>query len=140
MEYIILIAALVAMVFGADNLVIGSASIARRAALAHTFFNVFGVIWALALFRPFLSLVGIIITWLGYPNPALIDYAAGIEAGSAEAVEFSQPTIIRCGSSSAHISFLWVTSRKVWSDIPINIAQFGHIEYFCGAISIISEL
>ena len=57
---------------------------ARRAALAHTFFNVFGVIWALALFRPFLSLVGIIITWLGYPNPALIDYAAGIEAGSAE--------------------------------------------------------
>jgi cation:H+ antiporter len=30
MEYIILIAALVAVVFGADNLVIGSASIARR--------------------------------------------------------------------------------------------------------------
>ena len=57
---------------------------ARRAALAHTFFNVFGVVWALALFRPFLSLVGIIITWLGYPNPTLIDYAAGIEAGSAE--------------------------------------------------------
>ncbi len=57
---------------------------ARRAALAHTLFNVFGVCWALILFRPFLSLIGIIITWLGYPNPALIDYAAGIEAGSAE--------------------------------------------------------
>ena len=57
---------------------------ARRAALAHTFFNVFGVIWALILFRPFLSLIGIIITWLGYPNPTLINYAAGIEAGSIE--------------------------------------------------------
>ena len=57
---------------------------ARRAALAHTFFNIFGVIWALILFRPFLSLVGIFITWLGYPNPTLINYAAGIEAGSVE--------------------------------------------------------
>ena len=57
---------------------------ARRAALAHTFFNVFGVIWALILFRPFLSLIGTIITWLGYPNPTLIDYSAGIEAGSVE--------------------------------------------------------
>ena len=57
---------------------------ARRAALAHTFFNVFGVIWALILFRPFLSLIGVIITWLGYPNPTLIDYSAGIAAGSVE--------------------------------------------------------
>ena len=57
---------------------------ARRAALAHTFFNVFGVIWALILYRPFLSLIGTIITWLGYPNPTLIDYSAGIEAGSVD--------------------------------------------------------
>ena len=57
---------------------------ARRAALAHTFFNIFGVIWALTLFRPFLALIGNIITWLGYPNPTMINYAAGIEAGSVE--------------------------------------------------------
>ena len=57
---------------------------ARRAALAHTFFNIFGVIWALILFRPFLALIGNIITWLGYPNPTMINYAAGIEAGSVE--------------------------------------------------------
>ena len=57
---------------------------ARRAALAHTVFNVFGVIWALILFRPFLSLVGTIITWLGYPDPTLIDYSHTIVAGSAE--------------------------------------------------------
>ena len=57
---------------------------ARRAALAHTVFNVFGVIWALIFFRPFLSLVGTIITWLGYPDPTLIDYSHTIVAGSAE--------------------------------------------------------
>ena len=43
---------------------------AKRAALSHTIFNVFGVIWALILFKPFLSLVGKVITLLGYPNPA----------------------------------------------------------------------
>lgn len=59
---------------------------ARRAALAHTAFNVFGVIWALILYRPFLSFIGLIITWLGYPNPTLIDYSATIEAGSEQSI------------------------------------------------------
>ena len=48
---------------------------AKRAALSHTIFNVFGVIWALALFRPFLGLVGKIIELLGYPNPAAAGFA-----------------------------------------------------------------
>lgn len=43
---------------------------AKRAALSHTIFNVFGVVWALALFKPFLSLVGLIIRSLGLPDPA----------------------------------------------------------------------
>ena len=47
---------------------VGNAN-ARRAAMAHTLFNVFGVCWALALFRPFLMLVGTTITWFGLPNP-----------------------------------------------------------------------
>lgn len=59
---------------------------ARRAALAHTAFNVLGVIWALILYRPFLSFIGLIITWLGYPNPTLTDYSATIEAGSEQSV------------------------------------------------------
>ena len=57
---------------------------ARRAALAHTLFNVFGVIWALILFTPFLNLVGLLIEWLGYPNPMEINYAGGIVEGSNE--------------------------------------------------------
>ena len=47
---------------------------ARRAALSHTIFNVFGVIWALILFKPFLGLVGKIIELMGFPNPAAEDF------------------------------------------------------------------
>ncbi|MBR6538869.1 MAG: Na/Pi cotransporter family protein, partial [Bacteroides sp.] len=43
---------------------------AKRAAMSHTIFNVFGVIWALILFKPFLALVGSIIACFGLPNPA----------------------------------------------------------------------
>jgi len=42
---------------------------AKRAAMSHTIFNLFGVIWALILFEPFLGLVGIIIELFGLPNP-----------------------------------------------------------------------
>ena len=52
---------------------------AKRAALSHTIFNVFGVIWALALFRPFLGLVGKIIEALGYPNPAAAGFAVPLD-------------------------------------------------------------
>ena len=44
---------------------------AKRAAMSHTIFNVFGVIWALILFKPFLRIVGIITeNVFGVPNPA----------------------------------------------------------------------
>ena len=44
---------------------------AKRAAMSHTIFNVFGVLWALILYKPFLSLVGLITaTVFGLPNPS----------------------------------------------------------------------
>ena len=43
---------------------------AKRAAMSHTIFNLFGVLWALLFFGPFLSLVGRIIELFGLPNPA----------------------------------------------------------------------
>ncbi len=65
---------------------VGNAS-AKRAALSHTIFNVFGVIWALILFRPFLGLVGKIIELMGLPNPAaqgfIITSAVGDESTAA---------------------------------------------------------
>ena len=48
---------------------------AKRAAMSHTIFNVFGVVWALILFRPFLGLVGRIIELFGLPNPAAEGFA-----------------------------------------------------------------
>ena len=49
---------------------------AKRAALSHTIFNVFGVIWALILFKPFLRLVGIVTENIfGVPNPAAEGFA-----------------------------------------------------------------
>lgn len=48
---------------------------AKRAAMSHTIFNLFGVIWALIFFTPFLALVGKIIELFGLPNPAADDFA-----------------------------------------------------------------
>ena len=48
---------------------------AKRAAMSHTIFNVFGVVWALILFKPFLQLVGVITEYLfGLPDPASEDF------------------------------------------------------------------
>jgi phosphate:Na+ symporter len=45
----------------------------KRAALAHTVFNVFGVIWVLSIFPLFLGLIGKIVTLMGLPNPTTAD-------------------------------------------------------------------
>ena len=42
---------------------------ARRAAMAHCVFNIFGVIWVLILFRPFLFVVSKIIMGMGLDSP-----------------------------------------------------------------------
>ena len=42
---------------------------ARRAAMGHSVFNVFGVLWCLALFHPFLNVVSKIIMAMGLDNP-----------------------------------------------------------------------
>ena len=55
---------------------------AKRAALSHTIFNLFGVIWALILFKPFLSLVGRIIELFGLPNPAAEGFAVSDPTGA----------------------------------------------------------
>ena len=59
---------------------------AKRAAMSHTLFNLFGVVWALILFKPFLKLVGLITeTLFGLPNPAAEGFAVPTspEDGSA---------------------------------------------------------
>ncbi|MBQ0096180.1 MAG: Na/Pi cotransporter family protein [Bacteroidales bacterium] len=48
---------------------------ARRAALAHTVFNVFGVIWVLCIFKPFLNMVCSVVGLFGLPSPMDSDFA-----------------------------------------------------------------
>lgn len=58
---------------------VGNSS-AKRAALAHTVFNVFGVVWALATFPYFLKLIGLITSGLfGIPNPAADGFEVIVE-------------------------------------------------------------
>ncbi len=47
---------------------------AKRAAFAHTFFNVFGVIWAVAFFHPFVSLVQWVVSLLGVDEQTSLVY------------------------------------------------------------------
>ena len=58
---------------------------ARRAALAHMFFNVFGVIWILFVFRPFIDLV---CNMVGY-DTVMTKETAGTEAYLANAAKLS---------------------------------------------------
>jgi phosphate:Na+ symporter len=58
---------------------------ARRAALAHMFFNVFGVIWILFVFRPFIDMV---CGWVGY-DVNMTKEAAGVSAFLANAAKLS---------------------------------------------------
>lgn len=58
---------------------------ARRAALAHMFFNVFGVIWILFIFRPFVDMV---CGFVGY-DPAMSKEVAGTAAFLANAAKLS---------------------------------------------------
>ena len=58
---------------------------ARRAALAHMFFNVFGVVWILFVFRPFIDMV---CGWVGY-DVDMTTEAAGAEAFMANAAKLS---------------------------------------------------
>ena len=71
---------------------------AKRAAMSHTIFNVFGVIWALILFKPFTALVGKVIELFGLPNPAAEGFAV-VEG------DMSSSTAALYGLSMLHTMF-----------------------------------
>jgi len=58
---------------------------ARRAALAHMFFNVFGVLWILFIFRPFIDMV---CGWVGY-DTEMTKEAVGAAAFLANSAKLS---------------------------------------------------
>ena len=81
---------------------------AKRAAMSHTIFNVFGVIWALVLFKPFTALVGKVIELFGLPNPAADGFAV-VEG------DMSSSTAALYGLSMLHTMFNTInTLILVW--------------------------
>ncbi len=82
---------------------------AKRAAFAHTLFNLFGVVWALLLFKPFVSLIGVIIAAMGLPNPVDIVTTSTIDPSSPEA------TAMLYGLSTFHTLFnTFNTGILIW--------------------------
>lgn len=58
----------------------------KRAAMAHTVFNVFGVMWVLCVFPLFLKLIGFIISSCGLPDPNTADLT---DTANADAIKSS---------------------------------------------------
>lgn len=90
---------------------------AKRAALAHTVFNVFGVIWALITFPYFLKLIGAITEGIfGVPNPAAADFAVVVErAADGTTIQTESQTSALYGLSMLHTLFNTInTLILVW--------------------------
>lgn len=93
---------------------------AKRAALAHTVFNVFGVVWALITFPWFLKLVGwITASIFGLPNPA--DDSFSIEVthdAQGNAIQSDSQTSALYGLSMLHTCFNTVNTALLIGFVP----------------------
>lgn len=93
---------------------------AKRAALAHTVFNVFGVVWALITFPWFLKLIGwITASIFGLPNPA--DEAFSIEVAhdaQGNAIQSDSQTAALYGLSMLHTCFNTINTALLIGFIP----------------------
>ena len=93
---------------------------AKRAALAHTVFNVFGVVWALITFPWFLKLVGwITASIFGLPNPA--DEAFSIEVAhdaQGNVIQSDSQTAALYGLSMLHTCFNTINTALLIGFIP----------------------
>ena len=72
---------------------------AKRAARAHTIFNIVGVIWVLAVFGPIVKLICVIMEGLDFYNPMaasshLAAIATGAETADAEMVEMYKNSLL----------------------------------------------
>lgn len=91
-------------------------SAAKRAALAHTVFNLFGVIWTLALFPYFLRVVGFITAAVfGIPDPAADGFEVMVEKG----VQTDTQTSALYGLSMLHTLFNTVNTLILIWFIPV---------------------
>ena len=78
--------------------------------MSHTIFNVFGVIWALIFFRPFLALVGKVIELFGLPNPAAAGFAvSGPDSPDATAALYGLSMLHTLFNTINTLILIWCT-------------------------------
>lgn len=77
---------------------------ARRAAMAHSVFNVFGVIWVLILFHPFLFLVSKIIMGMGLDNPL-------VAGASSNSILYAISTVHTLFNICNTLILVWFTNQ-----------------------------
>ncbi len=77
---------------------------ARRAAMAHSVFNVFGVIWVLILFHPFLTVVSKIIMAMGLDNPL-------VSGASSNSILYAISTVHTLFNICNTLILVWFTNQ-----------------------------
>ena len=99
---------------------VGNSS-AKRAALAHTVFNLFGVIWALASFPFFLKLVGAVTSGIfGVPNPAGEGFEIIVEkSADGTPIQTASQTSALYGLSMLHTLFNTINTLILIWFVPV---------------------
>ena len=130
---------------------------AKRAARAHTIFNIIGVIWVLAVFGPIVKLICLIMVKLGFQDPMfassqLAAIAEGSVSGGTEAVELYKNSLLY-GIAMLHTLFnvtntlvlIWFTplieKAVVWLvKEPTGEAEVFRLKYISGGPLSTAEL
>ena len=94
---------------------------AKRAALAHTVFNMFGVVWALAFYPFFLKLVGAVTAAIfGIPNPAEAGFEVIVErSADGTMIQSDTQTSALYGLSMLHTLFNTINTMILIWFIPL---------------------
>ena len=117
---------------------------ARRAALAHTVFNVFGVIWVLCIFKPFLCLVGLLVSLLGLPSPLDDDFLTFDEETIRTSLLYSVATLHTIFNITNTLILIWFVPKieKLVSYIIKNTEgeEDFRLKYISGGVLSTPEL
>ena len=120
-----------------SNIVALSASVqARRAAAAHLVFNLFGVVWVLCIFRPFVSMV---CSWWGVD----LDSTAGVDPIKLSAILATFHTTFNVINTCILIGFIKWLEKLVILIIPSKPEQKdtdSQLRFISGGLMSTSEL
>lgn len=111
-------------------------STAKRAAMAHTVFNVFGVIWVLCIFHPFLRFIGYVVSSFGLPDPNTADLTDATNLSSIKTSLLysvtTMHTLFNVANTLILIWFIPQIERLVALIIPSKEEEVFRLKYIQG--------